>query len=161
LDASPEKPDWVEETKLTWEDDGRIFVRSVYTVKGNERLNACFDLAKLDAKESLISEMSNEMKGSVDNAQQSISEDAEVLLGRVISSKFQGRISGLRFLEEYFERYRVGIQERIDCHLLAQISKEDYQKTRQAVIGQQKVEADAKVKDALTQKQADFLKQGN
>ena len=109
LDSSTSvKPKWTDSNKTAWEIKGVVYLKSTYTVRGNERANGCIDLAKLDTKENLISEIQNEVRGSLDNAQQSISEDAEIILGKARSAEFSGKISGLRFTESYWEKYQIG-----------------------------------------------------
>ena len=154
LDSPPE---WVNSTKATWENKEKVFIRSSYSVKGNERVNGCYDLAKLDSKEALLSEISNDVKGSLDNAQQSISEDAEVVLGKVRTGEFGGRVMGMRFSEQYFERYLVGQVERVDCHVLAEIKAGDYNRIKREIVDKI-VSVDPRLKEAITKKQVDFFK---
>ena len=149
-------PAWVKETKVSWEDKDKLFVRASHTIRGNERINACFDLAKLDSKENILSEIANDVRGTLDNAQESISEDAEVVLGKVRSSEFSGRITGLRFLEQYFERYIVGASERVDCHVLSEIKNTDYNRIKREVVD--RITAiDPKIKEAVRNKHVDFF----
>lgn len=157
LDSSGDKPSWTESSKLIWEDDGFVMLKVSHTVRGNERPNGCLDLAKLDAKENLISEIKSDVKGSIQNAQQSISEDAEVILGKVRSSEFEGSISGLRFDESYWEKYQVGdVEQKVQCHVLARMKREDYLSTKRSIVN--KVAAvDPRLKEAITQKQIDFF----
>lgn len=150
-------PTWVTETKVAWEEKEKILIRSTYSVKGNERVNGCYDLAKLDSKENLLSEISNDVRGTLDNAQQSISEDAEVILGKVRSGEFSGRISGLRFTDQYFERYTVGQTERVDCHTLSELKLSDYNRLKRMIVDRV-AEVDPKLKEAITKKQIDFFK---
>lgn len=157
LDTSGDKPAWTESSKLIWEKDGFVMLKASYTVRGNERPNGCIDLAKLDAKENLISEIKNEVKGSIQNAQESISEDAEIVLGKVRSSEFEGSISGLRFDESYWERYQISdADQKVQCHVLAKMKKDDYLSTKLSIVN--KVAAvDPRLKEAITQKQIDFF----
>lgn len=157
LDSSGDKPSWTDSPKLIWEEGGVVMLKASHTVRGNERPNGCVDLAKLDAKENLISEIKNDVKGSIQNAQQSISEDAEVILGKVRSSGFEGSVSGLRFYESYWEKYQVGeIEQKVQCHVLGKMKKEDYLATKRSIV--HKVAAvDPRLKEAITQKQIDFF----
>lgn len=159
MDSSTHKdnpPDWVEEMRLTWEKGDKVMFRSVHTVRGDERVNGCFDLAKLDARETLLTEMATDIKGSLDNAQQSLNENAEMVLGKVRSGEFKGRIQGMRHLEQYFERYRIGTDERIDCHVLSEITKTDYAELKRKVVNRIE-EVDPRLKDAITKKQVEFF----
>jgi len=155
--SSNNEPSWVDSNKLIWEESGNIYLKATHTVRGNERPNGCIDLAKLDAKENLLSEIKNDVKGSIDNAQQSISEDAEVILGKVRSSEFEGSISGLRFDESYWQKYQIGeLEQKVQCHVLGKMKKDDYLATKRAVIS--KVQAvDPRLKEAITKKQIDFF----
>lgn len=149
-------PEWVQSSRMNWERDGKLFFKNQHSVRGDERINGCFDLAMLDSKEALLSTMSDEIRGSLDDAQQSISENAERVLGKTRSSEFKGKLSGLRFVEQYFERYRIADTERVDCHVLAEIEKGDYQRAKASVISGV-VEADPRLKDAVARKQIKFF----
>ena|SRR3989338_388951 len=154
--GSDDRPKWAKTTKTAWQERDMVFLKTSHTVRGDERTNGCFDLAKLDAKEKLLSEIANDVRGSIDNAQQSISENAEVVLGKVRSGEFEGRIIGLRSTEEYFERYRVEGTERIDCFVLSEIKSADYEQVKRSVVN--KIAAiDPKIKEAITNKQVNFF----
>ena len=129
----------------------------MHNVRGDERVNGCYDLVKLDVKEAMLSEIANNVKGSIDNAQQSISENAEVILGKVRSGEFDGQISGLRFTDEYYERYAIGGVERIDCHIIAEMKQADYERVKRSVIDKV-VAVDPRLKEAVTKKQINFFK---
>ena len=158
LDSSSSiKPKWTNSSKTGWEEKGRVYLKATHTVQGNERANGCIDLAKLDAKEDLISEIQNEIRGSLDNAQESISEDAEVILGKARSAEFSGKISGLRFVESYWEKYQIGRRDqKLTCHVLAQIKMRDYMQTKRAVVNKV-MKADPKLREAVTKKQINFF----
>ena len=156
--STPSKPKWASSSKIAWEKKGVIYLRATHTVQGNERANGCIDLAKLDAKENLISEIQNEVRGALDNAQQSISEDAEVILGKSRSAEFSGKISGLRFIESYWEKYQIGqIDQKLTCHVLAQMKMRDYTETKKAVVNKV-IKADPKLRHIIAKKQIDFFK---
>lgn len=155
--SSSDKPSWTESNKLVWEKDGDVYLKATHTVRGNDRANGCVDLAKLDAKENLISEIKNEVKGSIDNAQQSIAVDSEVVLGKVRSSEFQGSLSGLRFEESYWEKYAIGeLEQNLTCHVLARMKREDYLATKRAIVDKV-AQVDPRLREAITRKQVDFF----
>jgi hypothetical protein len=162
IESSLDKPSWIESNKLSWEKDGFVFYRSQQTVRGDQRVNGCYDLAALDAREHLLKGMADEMKGAIDNAQTDISENAELILGKVRSGKWEGRILGMQDEERYFERYQIRDEqahekiERIDCHVLSKISKADYNQTKQSVVNKM-VAVDPRIKEAITKKQVDFF----
>ncbi|MBY0371380.1 hypothetical protein K2X33_11880 [bacterium] len=149
-------PSWAEGTRVIWENDGKVLVHSSQTVRGDERVNGCMDLAKLDAKEIVLSELASDVRVSVDNAQQTLSENAEVVLGKVRTGELQGRVVGMRHTQQYFERYRVAGTERIDCHVLSEMSIEDYNRVKRGVVDKIQ-QADARIKEAVTKKQAKFF----
>jgi hypothetical protein len=162
LDSSTREdspPGWVRETKMTWERAGKVFLHSFHSIRGDERVNGCFDLARLDNKEALLSEIADEVKGSIDNAQQSISENAEEVLGKVRSAEFSGRITGLRFTDQYYERYLIGETERVDCHVLSEIKETDYNRIKREVVDKI-AEVDPRLKEAISKKQIDFFSNG-
>lgn len=155
--SSEDKPSWTNSSKLAWQDGKSIYLKATHTIKSNERANGCIDLAKLDSKENLISEIKNEIKGSIDNAQQSINVDAEVIVGKVRSSKFQGSISGLRFVESYWEKYQMGNDEQaITCHVLSKIEEADYIKMKKAILNNV-IAIEPRIKEAITKKQVNFF----
>lgn len=159
LDSTLKKdspPDWVNQVKVSWEEKEKVFLRASFTARGNERVAGCFDLARLDAKEKLLSEVNNDVRGSLDNAQQSISENAEAVLGKVRTASFEGKVRGLRFSEEYFERYLIGDTERLDCHVLGEMRLSDYNNLKRAVVDEL-AQVDSRVKEAITKKQINFF----
>ncbi|MCB0342636.1 MAG: hypothetical protein H6626_01890 [Pseudobdellovibrionaceae bacterium] len=150
------RPDWVASTKMSWvEGDSYKFVAR-HTIRGDERVAGCYQLAQLDTKQVVLSQISDDVRGLIDNAQQSLMEDSESLLSLVRSSKFSGTITGLRMEESYYERYVIGDQERVDCFVLASIEKAQYNITRQRVL-HKIVEVDPRLKDAILEKQKAFL----
>ena len=149
-------PSWVSSPKIGWDEHVSHFLHSRHTVRGNERVNGCYDLARFDAKETLLTEISEDIRGRLDQADQSISEAAEVILAKTRSGQFKGRISGLRFREEYFERYLINDTERIDCHVLSEISTADYNHVKRSVLNKV-AEVDPRVRESITRRQIDFF----
>jgi len=160
LDSSGEKPKWVNSSKVVYFENDKILYRGSYTIKGNERVDACYDLAKLNSKEMLVSEIQTEIKGVIDNSIYGLSEQAEVVLGKSRSVEFAGTISGFRVTEQYFERYSVAEKERVDCYVLSEITKTDYNKTKSLIIDKVQ-EADPKIKEAIRNKHVDFFSNSN
>lgn len=155
-DSSGDKPSWAKSSKISWEENNKVFIRGTSTVRGNERVDACYDLAKLDAKEALVSEIQSDIKGVLDNSIQSISENAEVVLGKSRTSEFEGKIMGQRFSERYFERAIVSDNERVECQLLSEISQKDYDRMKRLIVDKVQ-EVDPKIKEAIKQKHIDFF----
>lgn len=164
IDKSPfEKPDWVESPKLTWSDDGRIYFKSSQTIRGNQRLNGCYTLAANQNREQALREMAEEMKGATDEAQTDLNENAELILNKVRSGKWEGRIYGLRDEEHYFERYQFVTEateesvERIDCYAVSSMKISDYNRTKNDVVNKVKA-VDPKLREAIAKKTVDFFK---
>ena len=155
--SSPDKPDWVDDPRISWNEDKRIHFKGSYTVQGNERANACVELAKLDVKESLITEIQEELKGAVDNASDSIRQDAEIILNKSRTAQYQGSISGLRFTSRYWEKYALATDEhKISCHVVGSVSQADYNKTKRSVVNKI-TRANPKLKRAIAKKQINFF----
>ena len=155
--SSPDKPGWVDDSRISWKKDKRIHFKGDYTVRGNERANACIDLAKLNVKESLITEIQEELKGAVDNASDSIREDAEIILSKSRTAQYRGSISGLRFTSRYWEKYALATDEqKISCHVLGSVSEADYMKTKQNVLNKI-TRANPELKKAIQRKQINFF----
>ncbi len=157
LDESASKPSWVTDSKISWEEDSKVRIKSNQQVRGNERLSACYDIARLNAKSSLISEIQENIKGILDSHEATLSENAEVVLSKSRSAEFEGKISGLRFTEEYFVRYLLMSEERIDCLVLSEIAKDDYNKLKRAILYKVE-EADPRIKEQIKEKHIDFFK---
>ena len=156
--SSSDRPDWVDNSRISWKEDRRIHFKGDYTVRGNERANACIDLAKLNVKEALITEIQEELKGAVDNASDSIREDAEIILNKSRSAEYSGSISGLRFIGRYWEKYTLPTHEqKISCHVLGSIGEADYMKTKRSVLNKI-TRVNPELKEAVRKKQIDFFK---
>ena len=154
-----DSPEWVQKQKVSWDSGNEVYFRTAHTIRGNERVNACYDLARLDAKETLLTELASDIRGRIDNAQTSISESAEVILGKVRSEEFQGRIIGLKTDETWFERYKIGDDERVDCFVLSKIRRSDYDRVKKEVVDKI-VEADPRIKEAIAKRQIEFFDNG-
>ena len=158
--SSPDKPSWAKKSEISWEEKKKIVFKGDYTIRGDQRANACIDLAKLNVKESLITEIQDELKGAVDNASDSIREDAEIILNKSRTAQYRGSISGLRFTSRYWEKYTLTATEeqKISCHVLGNISKSDYVKTKRNVVNKI-TKANPKLKDAMLNKQIKFFEE--
>ena len=130
--SSSKKPEWVDSSDLSWEKDKRYFFKGDYTIRGDERVNACVDLAKMNVKESFITEIQEELKGALASATESIQNSAEILLTKSQLSKYQGSIRGLRFKSKYWEKYVLANEEeKVSCYVLAEIDKKSYVKKQE------------------------------
>lgn len=159
LDPGPQskRPLWVESSKVTWTEGDTILIRAQYTVRGDVRINGCYQLARLDAKELILREISEEIRGEINNAQQSLSESAEEILTQSKSSIYGGRITGLRFAEQFHERYTIDSIERIDCFVLAHLKRSEYENIRRTII-YKIAEVDPELKRAIRDRQIEFFK---
>lgn len=156
VDSSANRPSWVETTKVTWIEGEQILFKQEYSVRADERLNGCYQLAKIEAKESLVREIAEELKGQIDSAQQSLSESAELILSQVRSSEYGGKVIGMRFLEQYNERSVVAQTERLDCFVLGSIKKSDYETIKRQILYKIS-DADPDVKKAIKERSVRFF----
>lgn len=157
IDSSGPRPEWALGSKAVLEEGEILSFRSQSTVRGDERIGSCFDLSRLQVQERILTEIQSTLRGVLNQAQTSPSEAVELLLTKSLSSEFSGRIRGVRTTDEYFERYRIGDSERIECYTLNQIRKSEFDQIRQALVSQM-VAADPAVKAALSEGQSTFFK---
>lgn len=149
-------PSWVSETKTKWESGDKVYIKASHTIMGSERLSGCYDLAILDGKEKVMREASEEVRGTITNAEESLSESSENLLGKVREGKWEGTIKNMNETDRFFIRYLANNVERIDCDVLFQMTKTDYDRVKLG-IAQAVERIDPKLKAALIQKHVDFI----
>ena len=153
-------PSWVSDSRDTWVGDQNMrHVKSLYSAKGEERLSACYTLAKLNVQEQLVSEIWSEFKAAVSHATDGLSENSEDVFIQSRNNEAKGNIRGLRFSETYHERYVVNGAERIDCYVLAEISEQDLAKMRHQLLNPI-VQANPRLKEAAEARHVDFFKSG-
>lgn len=162
VDESPNKSSWVDDERISWEDGDKLFFKSKQTVRGDQRLNGCYTLASHDNREVMIRQIAETMKGATDEAQSDISENAELILGKVRSGEWAGKLYGFKDEGQFFERYQIrdlesrNVTERIDCYTLSSMSKSDYTRTKNEIVN--KIQAiDPKIKSAIVNKQVQFF----
>ena len=151
-----ELPSWVADPKTNWEKDTELFFKSSYTVAGNQRINGCWDLAKLEMKESLLSELSQDIKGEVTLANEGISEGLDPLITKSVRTNIEGQVRGLKTQEQIFERYVINDIERIDCFVMGTMSKTDYAVLKNSIF-KQLTSVSAEVADAVRKRQKEFF----
>jgi|GEM_PF-3328404 len=152
-----ELPEWTRSTKTSWEENGELVSRTSYTVRGNQKVNGCFDLAKLESKEQLLSQLKEEVSGEINLASEGVSEDFDPLITKSLRTSMAGKIQGLRIKEQAFERYMVNSIERIDCFVLSSMKSSDYSNLKSSIL-QNLVFVDDKVKQAVRERQKKFFK---
>lgn len=160
IDTSGDKPKWVSEPKMNWESDETIFFKAKEVIRGDQRENACFELAELDNRAALLQGIKTFMKGAVDNAQMGISEDSELMLGLTRSTSYEGQVYGFKNLERYVERTEVckgrDCTERVECYSLSGISRKDFGRTVRSVAD--KIDPlDPRIREAINKKAAKFF----
>ena len=149
-------PEWATSSKVSW-DEGNLFMfKASFTVNGNQRVNGCYDLARFEVKEKLLSEIKEDIKGEINLASEGISDGVDPLLTKSMSSTINGNIKALRFQDEAFERYLVNDVERVDCFVKARLEKSEYLKLRQAVLNNL-ISVSPGVADAIRKKQKKFF----
>lgn len=151
-----DKPSWAKSSNARWSENNEVFIRAASTVKGTEEVEACYELAKLNAKELLILEIQSSIKDTIDGTFESMSESTKIVLGKSKTSEFAGKIKGLNFTEKYFEKSIMGGVERIECQQLSRITQKNYDRMKQLIIDNvQKV--DPEIKEAVKQDRIDFF----
>ncbi|AZZ37460.1 hypothetical protein CIK05_11870 [Bdellovibrio sp. qaytius] len=151
------KPEWVAQNKLGWEDSGKLKLKGTYTVLGNQRLNACYELAKVEAKKAMITGIQEEIKGYLDSGSTGMSEDDQIIFTESVTAKYKGKIQGLKSTENYFERFVLNHNERVDCFVLMEIDKSDYFKLRTSILSKA-TELVPELQKAITNRQIEFFK---
>lgn len=163
VDTPHNRPVWVDDSKVSFEKDDKIYFKAKQTVRGDQRVNGCHVIASHDNREALLRGIADQMRGATDEAQTEISESAELFLGKVRSGEWTGKIYGFHDEEQYFERYQIrdeltkSVTERIDCYTLSSVSKADYLKTKNEVLNKV-IAINPKIKEAIAKRQEDFFK---
>ena len=155
-------PEWTRTGQTAWVDSDNknmIFV-ATYTVRGDQRVNACFDLARIDMKENVLAEISTKIKSEMNLATDGTNENAEVLLTKSFHQQSYGQLKGLKIQQQVFERYKIGENERIDCYVLGKLSIENYNLIKN-VVNTQLVKISSEVADSVRKKQVDFFNQNS
>jgi hypothetical protein len=148
---------WVKESKTSWEKDELVYFKALYTVKGSQRLNGCFDLAKLEMSEMVLENIRHDIKGEIALANEGIAEEADPLITKSISKSFIGNIKGLIMVEQAYERYMLADNERLDCFVLSTISKQEYRQLKNHSL-EQLISVSEDVARVVRKKQKDFFR---
>lgn len=156
--VNPEsKPEWVGKSQMSWEQNGKIMMKGIFTIAGHQRVNGCYDLAKVEAKKSLLTSLQEEIKGYLDSGSSGLSESEEIIFKESVSASYKGKIQGMRYSENYFERYVIDQTERIDCFVMMELDKNDYFKLKRSVLNEAS-KLHPELEQALVQKQINFFK---
>ena len=150
------QPEWVASGKLSWEKDGITFFKSQFTIRGDQRLNACYDLAKSDLKASVLSEISSEIQGQINSATTGLAESNQIQFNKSFTEQFSGQLRGLKISEQHFERYIILDRESINCFVLAEIKNSDFSVLRQRIVDSL-IQENSEVVEALKTKQLHFF----
>ncbi len=146
-------PDWVHSAKVSWDDQDTYYLKSMHSIRGDQRVNGCFDLAKLGAKENLSNEILSTVKGEVVTATTGLSEEENEALTRSVITNYSNNIRGLRVNEQAYERYLINDTERIDCYILFSVKKTDFKRMKNAIYEQAKTATE----EILKNRQKSFL----
>ncbi len=150
-------PAWVYGAESAWEEGDRYNFRSNYTINANQRINGCYDLAKLELTESLLSELRQDILGEVSLANEGISESMDPLITKSIRKAIVGNVKGLRIKSQVYERYLVNDVERVDCFVRGEMSRSDYTSLRQSV-SRDVASVSDEVGMVVRKRQADFFR---
>jgi hypothetical protein len=160
IDSTGAKPSWASGRETFWEEGDVVYLKSKVSLKGNQRENAGYVIAGNDNRENLLRAIIDQIKGATDEANMSLDENSEAILGKVRSGHWEGTIYGLRNTEQYSERFEYyndsDRTQRLDCYVLSSISRDDYNKTKDGLLNQI-IAVDPKIKAAIIRKQAAFF----
>jgi len=106
----------------------------------------------------VLTQVSSKVKSLIMEANESLSELADQAFSEFRSVLSEGELQGLRFKEEYFERYRIGETERVDCFALGEISKNEIERLKQRLLKHTE-NTSPELKEALRSKTLDFIRQ--
>lgn len=163
IENAGKKPAWVEKNKIQWIEDDMHYFSGTIRLRGDERVSGGYMIASMDNREQLMRSVADEIRGQLDEAQISLNENAEILLGKVRSGTWEGTIYGLQDLERYYDRFEMctgqDCRQGINVWILSGISMEDYRRTKDALVNKL-VQVDPRVKDAITRGQVDFFSRG-
>jgi hypothetical protein len=152
-------PAWSRGPNEVWESNGKVFVRASETVSGDERVDTCFESAQTGSHGEVLVALARELRATLATAALQLNENAESLLAKVGSGEFSGRVPGLRHTEKYFERYRISEMERIDCHVLGEMTRQDFDRSKRAILDRlQKV--DSRLREIVARGQVRFFERG-
>ncbi len=159
LDSSGPKPKWAESGKLFWEEDGKYRVKSNQQVRGDQRVQACLDLAQVNAYNVVLTGIEQEIRSTLDSVELSMNENAEAAFAKSSSlgAEAKRKVRGLQMLETYYERAKIGEAERIDCMILGEIRKDAYDALKRLIVDKIE-EADPRIKEALLNKHVELIK---
>ena len=156
--AGTSLPSWVQDTKTSWTSDGNVHkFKAFHSIKGDERLTACYELAKLNAQEQITSEIWMDFKAAVSHSAQGISESTEDLFIQSRNMETRGNLRGLRFSEAFHQRYLVNGVERVDCFVLGELTDSDYRQMRAHIL-KPILQADQMLRKAIEEKHIDLFR---
>ena len=153
---SNHRPDWMDNQKESWEENDSIYFKTTYTIRGDQRMNVCYDLARLSVHETVLAEIKSDIRAENNLASEGLSENEDQMITKSLTESLKGTISGLNIQSKMFERYVINSTERIDCSILTSIKKSDYAKVKRNS-AQVVLSVRAKVADAVREKQQRFF----
>lgn len=152
-----EKPEWALKSVMSWKEEMNHFYKSQYTIQENQRVNACYDLAKMELRENIMTELSSEIKGEIVLALKGSKINYNELMTKTMIQSFEGRLQGLKIQEQFHERYLIREREQVDCFVKASIDKESYRKLKNELLNQM-AEESGELKKAIENRQVGIIK---
>lgn len=157
LDQSyDKKPEWIQKQEVTWTEGKNIYYKNSYTIRGDQRINACYELARLSLYENIVSEIGSKFKAENNLASEGTLESENDLITKSVTENVSGYLKGIRIKSRGFERYSLKENERVDCHILTEISQSDYEKMKNR-INQEIISVSADVAQQVRDKQKRFF----
>ena len=153
---SGSKPEWIAKDLISWSDDQLVYFKTSYTIRGDQRVNGCYELAKLLINETLVGEIKSEVKAESNLANEGISEGNDVLLTKSITHTSEGIVKGLRSIAQAYERSLTNEIERVECFVLTQIPKSEYAALKSQSINNL-LSVKREVAEAVRKRQSEFF----
>lgn len=152
-------PPWTRDGKVGWVEGKEHFLKAQYSIRGDQRVNACYDLAKMELKENLITEISSDIKGEINLAVEGISEASGAVLTKSFLQSMDANVRGLTIKEQLFERYVLSDAERVDCFVMGMITQSEYQNLKNNIL-QKMEQSSPAIAEALKKRQVKFFEAG-
>lgn len=127
-------PDWTEKPQNSWSMDDTYFFKSSYSVRGDQRVNACYDLAKAEARENILTEFKSFFSSEINGYTQGLNETDAQELNKMFVTSVKSHLYGLKLSESVHERYIIQNSEKIQCHVLLTMNKESLLKNIQTAL---------------------------
>lgn len=131
-------PEWTMKSRNSWSDENNYYFKTSYIIKGSQRVNACYDFAKSEAKENITNEFKSSFSSETNGYTEGLEETDTQKLNKMFISSIKTTLYGLKLSESAFERYKILDDEKIQCHTLHVVTKDNFIKNLKLALSNQK-----------------------